>query len=122
MTVVGISFPFRKESGQFPKKDYDQEAVRSNIIALFNMPLRSRVMRPELGTTVYNLVFEPITSLLIARLDRSIRATIERGEPRANVLNITITQDNTKLIADIVYEVNGLSDNVQISLPNGMAS
>lgn len=122
MTVIGISFPFRKESGQFPKKDYDQEAVRSNIIALFNMPLRLRVMRPELGTTVYNLVFEPITSLLIARLDRSIRATIERGEPRATVLDITITQDGTKLIADIVYQVNGLNDNVQISLPNGISA
>ena len=122
MTVIGLSFPFRKEAGQFPKKDFDQEAVRSNIIALFNLPLRLRVMRPELGTTVYGLVFEPITSLLIARMDRSIRATIERGEPRATVLDMTITQDNTKLIVDIVYAVNGLTDTVQVSLPNGNAA
>ena len=119
MAVIGLSFPFRKESGQFPKKDFDQEAVRSNIIALFKLPLRLRIMRPELGTTVYRLVFEPITPLMTTRLENSIRATISRGEPRANVSNVTITQDNTKLIADIVYEVNGLSDNVQISLPNG---
>lgn len=122
MTLIGLSFPFRKESGQFPKKDFDQDAVRSNIIALFKIPLRARIMRPELGTTVYNLVFEPITSLLIARLERSIRATISRGEPRATVISITITQDNTKLIADILYQVNGLNDNVQVALPNRMAA
>lgn len=120
MSLIGLSFPFRKEAGEFPKKDYEQDAVRSNVIALFNMPLRSRIMRPELGTTAYNLVFEPITPLLVARLERSIRATIERGEPRAVVRSVTITQDNTKIFADIVYEVTGIKDNVQIALDKGI--
>lgn len=119
MVLTGISFPFRKESGQFPKKDTLQEVVRSNIIALFNLPLRTRIMRPNLGTTAYNLVFEPITPLLIARLERSIRATFERGEPRANVVGITVTQNNTQLLADIVYVVNGIKDSVQIALDKG---
>lgn len=120
MTLIGLSFPFRKEAGEFPKKDYEQDVVRSNVIALFNLQLRTRVMRPELGTTVYNLVFEPITPLLVARLERSIRATIERGEPRAQVISVGVAQNNTQIIADIVYAVNGIKDNVQIALDKGM--
>jgi phage baseplate assembly protein W len=119
VTLAGISFPFRKEAGQFPKKDLDQEAVRSNVIALFNLPLRSRIMRPNLGTTAYNLVFEPITPLLVTRLERSIRATLERGEPRASVVSVTISQNNTQLLADIVYVVTGIKNTVQVALDKG---
>jgi phage baseplate assembly protein W len=119
MALIGLSFPFRKEAGEFPKKDREQDAVRSNIIALFNLPLGSRVMRPFLGTTVYNLVFEPINDLLVARLERSIRATVERGEPRATIQSVTITSDKTTIFADIVYAVNGLLNDVQISLNRG---
>jgi phage baseplate assembly protein W len=116
MALVGLSFPFRKEAGEFPKRDYNQEAIRSNIIALFKLPIRSRVMRPELGTTAYRLVFEPITPLLLARLQRSVRATIERGEPRASIQSVSITSRDTTVTCDIVYRVSGILDNVKVSL------
>lgn len=116
MGLVGLSFPFRKEAGEFPKKDYDQEVVRSNIIALFKLPIRSRIMRPELGTTAYSLVFEPITPLLVSRLQRSVRATIERGEPRALIQSVTISTNNTTVVCDIVYRVLGILDKVSVSL------
>lgn len=117
MSLIGLSFPFRKESGEFPVRDYDQEVVRSNVIALFNLPLGSRVMRPELGTTVYDMVFDSTGALMEARLQRSIRSTLERGEPRAQVESISITTDNTKVICDIVYSVTGIIDQVTVELP-----
>ena len=117
MSLIGLSFPFRKEAGEFPKRDYDQDAVRSNVIALFNLPMRSRVMRPELGTTVYNMVFDSTGPLLEARLQRGIRSTIERGEPRAQVQSVTIATQDTTVTCDIVYAVAGILDSVTVALP-----
>jgi len=116
MTLRGISFPFRKDLGQFPVMDEGPEAVRSNIIALFNIPLRSRVMRPELGTTVSRLLFEPIDGLFFLRMETAVRATIERGEPRASVISINIQVQSTTVIVDIIYAVNGVKDSATVTM------
>ena len=116
MTLIGISWPFRKQDGEFPARDTDAEAVRSNLLALFNCDLRSRVMRPDLGTDATLYVFESIDPLLIARLQRSIRQTIATGEPRATVSNIEFSQEGTKLVALITYVVNGIEESIVVDV------
>jgi phage baseplate assembly protein W len=116
MKLRGISFPFRKEAGQFPVMDEGASAVRSNVIALFNLPLRGRVMRPELGTTVSRLLFEPIDGLFFLRMETAVRATIERGEPRASVISINIQVQSTTVIVDIIYAVNGVQDTATVTM------
>lgn len=115
MALIGISWPFRKENGEFPARDYDSEAVKSNILALFNCDLYSRVMRPELGTDVTLYVFESIDPLLLAKLERSIRTTIANGEPRASVTEVRFNQEGTKLVALVKYEVNGIEESVALT-------
>lgn len=115
--LVGIAFPFRKEKGEFPKKVKDIEAVRSDFFSLFNTPVRTRVMRPNLGTDAHALVFESKGPLLNARLQRSIRQTIFINEPRVNVLAIKIDESDTLVTATIVYEVNGIQDSIELEFP-----
>lgn len=119
MALKGISFPFRKADGEFPKRDTDEEQIRSNIIALFNLTNRSRVMRPEIGSRMLNFVFESIDPLLFSRMERSIRTTIAEGEPRATVEAVNFTSSGTKVIADIFYSVNGVQQVVQIERDGG---
>jgi len=116
MALVGISYPFRKEGGEFPARDKDSEAVRSNILSLFNCDVRSRVMRPDLGTDVTLFVFESIDSLLQAKLQRSIRQTIAKGEPRATVTDIQFVEQGTKIQANVTYEVNGIEENIVVDV------
>jgi phage baseplate assembly protein W len=116
MTLKGISFPFRKADGQFPVMDSDAMAVRSNIMALFNVPMRGRIMRPEIGTTVGSLLFDPIDELFLLRMESAVRSTIARGEPRASVISVNITVKSTTVTVDIVYAVNGIKDDVSVAL------
>ena len=115
--LVGISFPFRKDKGQFPKVEIDTDAVKNDLFALFNTPIRSRVMRPLVGTTAYALVFESMGPLLIARLERSIRQTIFLNEPRVNVLGIETAENNTEIVALVVYEIQGIQDFIELKFP-----
>lgn len=116
--LVGISFPFRKDKGQFPAVDKDIDAVRNDLTSLFNTPVRTRVMRPNLGTTAHNLVFDSIGPLLEARMERSIRQTIFLNEPRVNVLKIDIANTGTEIAALVTYSVNGVTDLVELSFAN----
>lgn len=122
--LVGISYPFRKESGQFPKTEVDADAVRNDLFSLFQTPVRSRVMRPLVGATAYALVFESIGPLLVARLERSIRQTIFLNEPRVNVLGVETTDNGTEIVSLIAYEVQGIQDFLELKFPktNGEAA
>ena len=119
MTLKGISFPFRKEDGQFPKIDLEKDAVKSNIIALFNLPKGLRVHRPALGNIFDILLFESQSPLLNARIQRAVRDTIATGEPRATVENVSIEYSNTLITVTIVYSVRGQLDSVTIEKNRG---
>lgn len=117
--VIGISFPFRKEGGEFPKRAVNIEAVRSDLISLFETPLRSRIMKPTFGSNKEQLVFESTGPLLRARLERNIRQTIFVNEPRVSVVDVAIEETNTLVTATILYIVQGVSDTIEISIERG---
>lgn len=96
--------------------DNDADVVRSNVMALFNLPLRSRVMRPKIGTLVHMYAFENFNGLTQVMLEREIRATFSRGEPRAAVRQVKVSQSGTKIIADIIWSVNGIEEQLKVLL------
>ena len=116
--IVGISFPFRKEDGEFPKTDINADVVKSNVLSIFAIELGERVMRPEVGANIRGLIFESFGPLLEARLKRAIRTAIANNEPRARVLSIDITQEDTVVNVDILYSALGFQDTVSIALPS----
>jgi phage baseplate assembly protein W len=114
--LVGIAFPFRKEAGEFPARAKNKDAVKSDLITLFNTPKGSRRMRPNYGSNKEILVFESTGPLLRARLERNIRQTIFNSEPRIKVRGIAIQEQKTKVIALIVYIVQGVRDSIQLEI------
>jgi phage baseplate assembly protein W len=115
MALIGIDFPFRKANGQFPVMATDKDVVRANIIALANLDLGVRVMRPTLGFAGRRVVFDPIDALLESRLNRYIRNLFAQ-EPRATLQTVTITNSKTTIKAVIVYSVNNIQDTVTLAL------
>jgi len=114
--LVGIAFPFRKEGGEFPARVRNKDAVKSDLITLFNTPLGSRRMRPNYGSNKEVLVFESTGPLLRARLERNIKQTITNSEPRVKVLAVVIQERKTEVIALIIYLIQGVKDSIQINI------
>jgi phage baseplate assembly protein W len=114
--TIGIAYPFRKQDGEFPKKVVNVEAVKSDLITLFDTPLRSRVMKPNFGSNKEELVFESTGPLLRARLIRNIRQTIFLNEPRVVVLAVQITEEKTLVTATILYAVQGVRDTLTLEI------
>lgn len=117
--AIGISYPFRREDGQFPKMEEGEECVKSDLMMLFQTPLRSRIMRPTVGSDADLYVFEPNTELLRPILERSIKQTIVANEPRVKVLKFTFEQENTTITTDILYQVLGQTDQLTMQYDRG---
>lgn len=114
--LKGISYPFRKENGQFPAMDENVDVVKSDLFGLFRTPIRSRINRPTYGTIVDSLVFEGTGAILNARIERSVKQAISIHERRVIVNSFEISTQGTFILTDIQYSVQGVSDSIQIEL------
>lgn len=117
-SVVGISFPFRKEGGEFPVRVRDVACVKDDLLTLFKTTQRSRIMRPKVGHNAESLVFDSTGSLLNARLQRLIRQTVKNNEPRVVVQQITLDTSDTEVTPTVNYTVQGVPGSAELdSIP-----
>ena len=67
-----------------------------------------RVMRPEFGCGIWELVMEPNTAQLHGRLQTRVRQALTRWEPRIDVLDVQVTappEQKNVLLIRIDYRV-----------------
>jgi phage baseplate assembly protein W len=88
------------------------DAVKASIQNLILTKNYERPFHPEIGSQVSALMFENFIPSTIVAIERSIRNTIEKFEPRANILNVQIV-DNSDLNA-IDIEVTFILNNVAL--------
>jgi len=111
MTIKGISFPFRRGTFSFPATAEDNDVIRDNIIRIMQTISGERVMRPTSGSKVLTFVFENTGPVLNARIDHEVRRAIAEGEPRANVVDVRLTEESRNdgginIIVLVTYKVN----------------
>jgi len=87
------------------------DAVKASIQNLILTKNYERPFHPEIGSQVSALMFENFIPSTIVAIERSIRNTIEKFEPRANILNVQIV-DNSDLNAidiEVTFRLNNVA-------------
>jgi uncharacterized protein len=82
--------------------------IRQSIELILSTAPGERVMRPDFGCGIHELVFEPITPGLTALLVDRVTSALVRWEPRIDVLQVEARQDvpsEPVLQLDITYRV-----------------
>jgi len=77
-----------------------------SIMRILTTPLGSRVMMPEYGSRLFELIDKPVTDEWILDATRFTYEAIEKNEPRAVVKNVQIQAGETALFR-IEYEEEG---------------
>lgn len=90
MAIVGIAFPFQKGSTSFPMTRTEADVVADNIQRILETRKGERPMRYNTGAAIWDFVFENVGAVLNARIDHEVRRALAEGEPRANVLGVSI--------------------------------
>jgi phage baseplate assembly protein W len=66
----------------------NEYAIINSVKNLISTNFYEKPFRPEIGSSVRNLLFENVDPLVAARIERAIAETISNYEPRVSVTNI----------------------------------
>jgi Bacteriophage baseplate protein W len=117
---VGTRFPLVLDdtTGQLARAEYE-ESVRQAILVILGTAKGERVMRPDFGCGIHDLVFANISATTIGRVIREVSESLLRLEPRINVTRLDATPGETSsvLLIDIDYEVRATNTAFNLVYP-----
>src|SRR5262245_40820028 len=95
---VGWSFPVGLQTegenqGEIQLAAYE-ESVRQSILIILGTAKGERVMRPDFGCGIYNLVFEVNSASTASRIAQSVRESLLQFETRIDVRGIQVQPSN----------------------------
>lgn len=65
-------------------------AVKQSIMSLLMTSPGERLFQPGLGSGIYNMLFEPMGSMVSIRLERSISSIINKYESRFSITSVGV--------------------------------
>ena len=77
-------------------------AISRSIKNLLSTKINERLFQPNVDNGIDILLFENFNNLTSSRLEKAIKSTIDKYEPRADVTNITVKaeeEDNAYLVS-----------------------
>lgn len=87
-------------------KLYDYDLIKQNILNHFNTRKGSRVMNPEFGTIIWDLLMEPLTQEVKQALETDITA-ICNFDPRVYPLEININEYERGYFVEVTLQLKG---------------
>jgi phage baseplate assembly protein W len=84
---------------------YDHSAINGSIMNIIKTKKGERVFNPDFGSTVYNSLFQPMSSTTRITLEAQIENAINTQEPRADLQSVTVkaVPDENRYAVWIVY-------------------
>lgn len=103
----GWGFPLKVDTNGFIDKADYEESVRQSIWIILGTAKGERVMRPDFGCGIYDLVFEVNSPSTAGKVAQAIRQALLLFEPRIDVLDIQVQAANggEVLLISIDYQV-----------------
>ena len=119
--AIGISLPFgRSGTNQLFNKTYNtKDQIKSNFINLLLTNKGERILNPEFGSNLKQLLFENITPITEENIKDAIISSANIYLPEIQVVNITLNNEydsNTiNITIDYVLRISGTSEQITIS-------
>lgn len=103
---IGWKFPLQvTPAGRIAQARYDQR-IEESIYLILSTAKGERVMLPDFGCGIHDLVFEPNNPGTVSATKQSVRAALTRFEPRIDVLDLDVEpQDANLLLIRISYRI-----------------
>ena len=89
MATIYKGFSTIGQTGKFRLTDFD--LVKQDIINNFQIRKGEKLMNPDFGTIIWNVIHEPLTEDLKAVIISDIK-TIAAYDPRVSIDNVVVTE------------------------------
>lgn len=94
---------------------YDLDLARQDLLNHFNTRKGERIMLPEFGSIVWDLLFDPLDDRTIYLIDQDVRAII-KNDPRWELQSVDISEGPNALRIDVTVTYLPTSETVDLPL------
>lgn len=96
----------------------DEEAIKQSVRNLIMTRNFERPFRSYLGCQVTSLLFEPMSPLVTAMIEKTIADTINNYEPRVSLLGVSVkySPENNSVYATITFRIKNTQTPVSVNL------
>lgn len=116
----GFSWPLEVDhTGAIRLTNGPEEVDRSIRVVLLTAP-GERLMRPQFGCRIWDLLFEPVNANLLGLISEAVRDALAQWEPRIEVEEVSPVQDeeNSGLVRiSITYRIKSTNDRRNLVYP-----
>jgi uncharacterized protein len=118
---VGWTSPVQLDENQnrIVMAKYD-ECVRQSIWMILGTAKGERVMRPDFGCGIHDLVFADNSAAAIGQIVSEVRQSLLEWEPRIDVLEVDVNPDSNQpnqLLIQINYQVRTTNNRFNLVYP-----
>lgn len=96
-------------------KLYDFDIIKQDIVNQFNIRKGERVMNPEFGTLIWDLIYEPFTDDVKQALSDDI-SRICNSDPRVVPIQIDINEQEYGMLLEITLQYVGTDQTATMQL------
>lgn len=117
----GWSFPVRlhEKEGTIRFSEYEQD-VREAIWIILSTAKGERVMRPDFGCGIHDLVFEVVNTTTLTEIETTVRVALATFEPRIDVMQVSALSEGNldgHLRISIDYVIRGTNNQFNLVYP-----
>ncbi len=117
---VGWNFPVKLNNNQQIALAEYEESIRQAIWTILSTAPGERLMRPDFGCGIHNLVFSPSSTGTAGQLAIEVRQALIRWEPRIDVLGVDVYGDEnqkSRVLIEINYQVRRTNNRFNLVYP-----
>jgi phage baseplate assembly protein W len=114
-----MGFPVTAPGGDLSRAGFE-ERVRQSVWIILSTAKGERVMRPDFGCGIHDLVFAPNTASTSGQLVTAVRDALLRFEPRIDVRDVDVQRSGDSgevLLLSIDYEVRATNNVFNLVYP-----
>jgi phage baseplate assembly protein W len=117
---VGWAFPVGLDArGRFALARHERD-IEEAIVMILLTPKGQRVMRPEFGCQIHDLIFAPNDATTAGLASYYVQEALAMWEPRIDVLDVRVAPDPNaleRMLITIDYEIKATHDSRSLVFP-----
>lgn len=114
--ATGWNFPVAFADGKAVGAAH-AESVHQAIWIILGTAPGERVMRPDFGCGIHNLVFALSNATAAGLIAFEVRQALLRWEPRIDVLDVLVTPENDRLLVHVEYVIRATNSRYNLVYP-----
>jgi len=117
---VGWKFPVQVDSHSMINMSKYEEDIKEAIWIILGTSKGERVMHPDFGCGINDLVFESISAATLANIEQSVREALINWEPRIRLMDVSVSDEDIdfgKLKISIDYMVSATNSRFNLVYP-----